>query len=117
MARHVRLTWTNAYLVDNTGTIPGLSQEVERKIGEGDWEETLIEPVEGEGGAFAGIDEDLEDNGETVEYMYRVVTINGDTRALGNVITVEVLENTDGLPPVEDLDGEYVPDEDPAEEP
>ena len=33
MARRVSLTWTNAYLVNNLATNPGLIQEVERKIG------------------------------------------------------------------------------------
>lgn len=116
MARHVSLSWTNAYLVDNTAVIPGLTQEVERKVGEGDWEETLVEPIAGEGAAFTGFDEDLADNEETVEYQYRVVTVNGDIRTPGNVITVEVLANTEGLPPVEDLEGEYQPGEEPGSE-
>lgn len=110
MARHVSLSWTNAYLVDNVAAIPGLTQEVERKVGEGEWEETLVEPVAGEGPAFTGVDEDLADNAETVVYQYRVVTVNGTTRTPGNVITVDVLTNAAPVEPVEDLEGQYQPD-------
>lgn len=111
MARHVSLTWTNAYLVDNLATIPGLTQEVERKIGAGEWEETLIEPIAGEGSAFTAEDTDLEAAADT--YQYRVVTINGIERTEGNVISVEVLAPVVSVDPVEDLEGQYVP-EDPA---
>lgn len=111
MARRVSLTWTNAYLVNNLATIPGLIQEVERKIGAGEWEETLIEPVAGEGNAFTAEDTDLEATAAT--YQYRVVTINGAARTEGNVISVEVLAPAASADPVTDLEGQYVP-EDPA---
>lgn len=111
MARRVSLTWTNAYLVNNLATIPGLIQEVERKIGAGEWEETLIEPVAGEGNAFTAEDIDLEATAAT--YQYRVVTINGIERTEGNVISVEVLAPAASADPVTDLEGQYVP-EDPA---
>ena len=111
MARRVSLTWTNAYLVNNLATIPGLIQEVERKIGAGVWEETLIEPIAGEGNAFTAEDTDLEATAAT--YQYRVVTINGAARTEGNVISVEVLTPAAAADPVTDLEGQYVP-EDPA---
>ena len=112
MARRVSLTWTNAYLVNNLATIPGLIQEVERKIGAGVWEETLIEPIAGEGNAFTAEDTDLEATADT--YQYRVVIINGAVRTEGTVISVEVLAPAVFGDPVTDLDGQYV-DEGPLQ--
>lgn len=117
MARHVSLSWTNAYFDENKELISGLTQVIERKVAEGAWEETSIVPVDEEG-VYSAQDVDLGENTETVQHQYRIVTVNGATRTNGNEITVDVLPETPAVvPPVEDLEGQYVPEPEPAPEP
>lgn len=106
MARRIELNWTNPYFEANKELIVGLEQVIERKVGDGAWAETALVPVAGLTPAFTVADEDMIPDGSVIEYMYRIVTVNGTARTNGNVITVNVPISSDA---VIDLEGTYVP--------
>lgn len=112
MARNVSLDWTNTYFFSNKDTIAGLEQVIERKIDDGVWVE-LPTTITGDDGIYSAQDTDLADNVDNVQYMYRIVIVNGEVRTYGNEITVIVLPmGVPSLPgnvtPVSDLGGVYV---------
>ena len=112
MARNVSLNWTNTYFFQNKDAIAGLAQVIERKVGDAAWGE-LATTITGDEGIYSAQDTDLTENTEAVQHKYRIVIVNGATRTNGNEITVRVLP-IGAVPPVSDLEGEYVPEEPPA---
>lgn len=108
MASFIDLTWNNPYFTANAEEL-SLTQEIERKIGSApDWTVLSgVAPVPVSGTAYKATDSDVTKHAtDDVDYVYRVVTVNGETRTNGNEITV-VVPSEASVTPVSNLEGKY----------